>query len=68
MSMGFLVEEKAAIVWRGPMVMSAIEKLVRQVGTVYELAQFLSNEFNSWYGQTEILKICLLSVRDVAPW
>ena len=31
MSMGFLVEEKSAIVWRGPMVMSAIQKLLRQV-------------------------------------
>lgn len=31
MSMGFLVEEVAPIVWRGLMVMSAIEKLIRQV-------------------------------------
>ncbi|XP_076346831.1 NUBP iron-sulfur cluster assembly factor, mitochondrial isoform X2 [Tachypleus tridentatus] len=31
MSMGFLVEEKTAIVWRGLMVMSAIQKLLRQV-------------------------------------
>lgn len=31
MSMGFLVEEKAAIIWRGLMVMSAIQKLLRQV-------------------------------------
>ncbi|XP_028576908.2 iron-sulfur cluster transfer protein NUBPL isoform X1 [Podarcis muralis] len=31
MSIGFLVEETAPIVWRGPMVMSAIEKLLRQV-------------------------------------
>ncbi|XP_076062210.1 NUBP iron-sulfur cluster assembly factor, mitochondrial [Oratosquilla oratoria] len=30
MSMGFLVEEKAAIVWRGPMVMSAIQRLLLQ--------------------------------------
>ena len=29
--MGFLVDEKDAIVWRGLMVMSAIEKLVRGV-------------------------------------
>ena len=29
--MGFLVDEKEAIVWRGLMVMSAIEKLVRGV-------------------------------------
>ncbi|EGC38894.1 Mrp/NBP35 family protein [Dictyostelium purpureum] len=30
MSMGFLVDEDDAIVWRGPMVMSALEKLLRQ--------------------------------------
>ncbi|OWF44381.1 Iron-sulfur protein NUBPL [Mizuhopecten yessoensis] len=29
MSMGFLVDEKQAIVWRGPMVMSAVQKLLR---------------------------------------
>ncbi|XP_045130328.1 iron-sulfur protein NUBPL-like [Portunus trituberculatus] len=28
MSMGFLVEEKAAVVWRGPMVMSAVQRLL----------------------------------------
>nr|XP_015206089.1 PREDICTED: iron-sulfur protein NUBPL isoform X6 [Lepisosteus oculatus] len=31
MSMGFLVEDTAPVVWRGLMVMSAIEKLLRQV-------------------------------------
>lgn len=31
MSIGFLVEEDAPIVWRGPMVMSALEKLTRGV-------------------------------------
>ncbi|XP_049917622.1 iron-sulfur protein NUBPL [Epinephelus moara] len=31
MSMGFLVDEVAPIVWRGLMVMSALEKLLRQV-------------------------------------
>ncbi|XP_037624608.1 iron-sulfur protein NUBPL isoform X1 [Sebastes umbrosus] len=31
MSMGFLVDEAAPIVWRGLMVMSALEKLLRQV-------------------------------------
>jgi ATP-binding protein involved in chromosome partitioning len=31
MSMGFLVEEKAALVWRGLMVMNAIERLLFQV-------------------------------------
>lgn len=33
--MGFLVEENAPIVWRGLMVMSAIQKLLRQVSTMY---------------------------------
>lgn len=31
MSMGFLVEENEAIVWRGPMVMGALQKLTRHV-------------------------------------
>ncbi|XP_071948556.1 iron-sulfur cluster transfer protein NUBPL-like [Antedon mediterranea] len=31
MSMGFLVDETSPIVWRGLMVMSAVEKLIRQV-------------------------------------
>ncbi|XP_059770043.1 iron-sulfur protein NUBPL isoform X4 [Balaenoptera ricei] len=41
MSMGFLVEETAPIVWRGLMVMSAIEKLLRQVlGLVQNMSVF----------------------------
>ncbi len=31
MSIGFLVEEDAAVVWRGPMVMSAIRQMLRDV-------------------------------------
>jgi len=31
MSMGFLVDEKSPVIWRGLMVMSAIDKLLRQV-------------------------------------
>ncbi|XP_026669725.1 iron-sulfur protein NUBPL isoform X2 [Ceratina calcarata] len=31
MSMGFLIEEKSPVIWRGLMVMSAIDKLLRQV-------------------------------------
>ncbi|GFR81089.1 iron-sulfur cluster carrier protein [Elysia marginata] len=31
MSMGFLVDQQSAIVWRGLMVMSAIQRLIRQV-------------------------------------
>ncbi|XP_078606351.1 iron-sulfur cluster transfer protein NUBPL-like [Branchiostoma floridae x Branchiostoma japonicum] len=31
MSMGFLVDEKSPLVWRGLMVMSAVQKLLRQV-------------------------------------
>ncbi|XP_077675138.1 iron-sulfur cluster transfer protein NUBPL isoform X2 [Eretmochelys imbricata] len=41
MSMGFLVEETAPVVWRGLMVMSAIEKLLRQVlGLVQNMSVF----------------------------
>ena len=29
--MGFLVDDNSPIVWRGPMVMSAIQRLLRQV-------------------------------------
>lgn len=39
MSMGFLVEDVAPIVWRGLMVMSAIEKLLRQVTTLLRLVE-----------------------------
>ena len=31
MSMGFLVEERQAMVWRGPMVMSALQQMLRDV-------------------------------------
>lgn len=31
MSMGFLIDEKSPVVWRGLMVMSALDKLVNQV-------------------------------------
>ena len=31
MSMGFLVDEKSPVMWRGLMVMSALEKLMRQL-------------------------------------
>ena len=34
MSMGLLVDPKAAVVWRGPMVMGALDKLVH--GTAWE--------------------------------
>ena len=33
MSMGFLVDPNDAIVWRGMMVMSAIQRLLNQVST-----------------------------------
>lgn len=36
MSMGFLIDEKSAIVWRGLMVMQAIQRLLRQV-RVYQI-------------------------------
>ena len=31
MSMGFLVEERTAMIWRGPMVVSALNKMLREV-------------------------------------
>ncbi|CAH1671655.1 Mrp/NBP35 family ATP-binding protein [Chelatococcus asaccharovorans] len=31
MSIGFLVDEQAAMIWRGPMVMSAIQQMLREV-------------------------------------
>lgn len=31
MSIGFLVDEKSPVIWRGLMVMSALERLLRQV-------------------------------------
>jgi ATP-binding protein involved in chromosome partitioning len=31
MSIGFLVEEETAMIWRGPMVMSAVQQLLREV-------------------------------------
>lgn len=31
MSMGFLIDDKSPVIWRGLMVMSAIDKLLRQV-------------------------------------
>lgn len=37
MSMGFLVDDVAPIVWRGLMVMSAIERLLRHVSDVKRL-------------------------------
>ncbi|XP_013365911.1 PREDICTED: iron-sulfur protein NUBPL isoform X4 [Chinchilla lanigera] len=41
MSMGFLIEESAPVVWRGLMVMSAIEKLLRQVlGLIQNMSVF----------------------------
>jgi len=36
MSMGFLVKEGSPIIWRGLLVMSAIEKLVRFVQCIEE--------------------------------
>ncbi len=31
MSMGFLVEEETPMIWRGPMVMSALNQMLREV-------------------------------------
>ena len=48
MSMGFLVDEASAIVWRGLMVMSAIEKLLRFVN-VASVDVFASSWLNVEY-------------------
>jgi len=37
MSMGFLIGENDPVVWRGLMVMSAIQRMLRQVGIEYRL-------------------------------
>lgn len=39
MSMGFMLEEEQSVVWRGPMLMSALQQMLRQVqwGTLDEL-------------------------------
>ncbi|XP_073656668.1 iron-sulfur cluster transfer protein NUBPL isoform X3 [Tursiops truncatus] len=48
MSMGFLIEETAPIVWRGLMVMSAIEKLLRQASHCCGLQMRRLSSHGSW--------------------
>lgn len=52
MSMGFLVEETAPVVWRGLMVMSAVEKLLRQVRKLHSVLLYFGrvvvNAFARW--------------------
>ena len=64
MSMGFLVDEHEPIVWRGLMVMSAIEKLTRQVA--WGTLDVLVVDMPPGTG-TAIVLTLLLSVMLVCP-
>jgi len=52
MSMGFLVDENDAVVWRGPMVISAIQKLSRQVA--WEPLDYLFIDMPPGTGDTQL--------------
>lgn len=54
MSMGFLVEDTSPVVWRGLMVMSAVERLLRQV-TGVSVSQKASPE-------TDLIYFCPVQV------
>ncbi|KAB0397617.1 hypothetical protein E2I00_015203 [Balaenoptera physalus] len=60
MSMGFLVEETAPIVWRGLMVMSAIEKLLRQ-----KIRDFISSSERNLYKSDKVIFIIHILQRAV---
>ncbi|MCL4136374.1 UNVERIFIED_CONTAM: hypothetical protein GTU68_056030 [Idotea baltica] len=52
MSMGFLVEEKDAIVWRGPMVMSAVQRLLLR--TAWGRLEYLVLDMPPGTGDTQL--------------
>lgn len=52
MSMGFLVEEKAAVVWRGPMVMSAVQRLL--LHTAWDSLKYLVVDMPPGTGDTQL--------------
>lgn len=58
MSMGFLVEETAPVVWRGLMVMSAIEKLLRQVRKLDSVLFYFGRVVPNTFAGGRIGKIC----------
>jgi len=55
MSMGFLVEEESAMIWRGPMVMSAIDQMLRQ--TLWEDIDYMVIDLPPGTGDAQ-LTIC----------
>ncbi|XP_050723779.1 iron-sulfur protein NUBPL-like isoform X2 [Eriocheir sinensis] len=52
MSMGFLVEEKVAVVWRGPMVMSAVQRLL--LHTAWDPLKYLVLDMPPGTGDTQL--------------
>ncbi|KAG0727065.1 Iron-sulfur protein NUBPL [Chionoecetes opilio] len=52
MSIGFLVEEKAAVVWRGPMVMSAVQRLL--LNTAWPPLKYLVLDMPPGTGDTQL--------------
>lgn len=60
MSMGFLVEEKAAVVWRGPMVMSAVQRLLLR--TAWGKLKYLVLDMPPGTGDTQLSISQLISV------
>lgn len=59
MSMGFLVEETAPVVWRGLMVMSAIEKLLRQVRNLHRVSFYYRHTAVNAAAYWRAVKICI---------
>lgn len=58
MSMGFLVEETAPVVWRGLMVMSAVEKLLRQVRKLHSVPFYFRRVVANAFAGGRLVKIC----------
>lgn len=58
MSMGFLVEETAPVVWRGLMVMSAVEKLLRQVRKLHSVLFYFGRVVANAFASGRLVKIC----------
>ena len=52
MSMGFLIEKNSSVIWRGLMVMSALDKLFRQV--YWEEIDFLIIDSPPGTGDTQL--------------
>ena len=61
MSMGFLVKENAPIVWRGPMVMSAVQKLLLK--TSWSPLDFLILDLPPGTGDTQLTISQLIQVQ-----